>query len=265
VDNVLIGRLFGTAPVALYSRAYSFLYLELYAVRTVVSVLYPALVGMKGDTARARRAFLRVASVVTLITWPCSLGLALVAEPFVRLGFGQAWLGMVPLLQALAPVAVWQALTSLQGLLFQLAGRTELQLRTVVLSNVICIGGMVAGLYWGTFGLAVGYAVASLLSAVVTLWLALPLIESSLGELLREVASVALCCVPLVVATSLTVFSLRSFSPWLQLLGAASAGAAGFALGVRLVRPAAWAHCLDAVKVLRTRAPRRDPDALSGA
>jgi O-antigen/teichoic acid export membrane protein len=264
VDNVLIGRLFGASPLALYSRAYSFLYLELYGVRTVVSVLYPTLVGMKDDLTRARRAFLRVAGVVTLVTWPCALGLALVADPFVRTGFGASWVGMVPLVRALAPVAVWQALTSLQGLLFQLADRTDLQLRTVVISNVICIAGMVAGLYWGVLGLAIGYAVASLVSAIVTLKLALALIESSVLELLREVRGVAVCCVPLAMGASASCVLLQRLPPWLQLVAAAAAGAACFALSVLAVRPAAWQHCLEALTALRTQPSRPAPDALRG-
>jgi O-antigen/teichoic acid export membrane protein len=251
LDNVLVGRLFGSAPLALYSRAYSFLYLELYGIRTVVSVLFPTLAATPDDVPRTKSAILRVSGIVALITWPCAIGLALVADPFVRAVFDESWVGMIPLLRVLAPVGVWQSVTGLERTLYQLAGRTDLQLRTVTLTNVFCIVFMVAATPWGPVGIALGYAIASILIAYWTFRLALGLVGASLTEVLREVRGVGLCCVPLALGCQVGRLLPNVQSPWLELLIAVGAGGAAYLVAVMLLRPAPYRHLMDSARAFR--------------
>jgi PST family polysaccharide transporter len=255
LDNVLIGRFYGKSDLALYNRAYSFIYLPLYLARTVSTVLFPTLSSLSHDVVRVKRAFLRVAGVVAFVTWPAVVGLVVTAEPFVRTAFGPQWVGMIPLLQILAPVALWQSIGTLHGLLFQARGRADLQFRINLLSNVFGGVGICTGLHWGPRGVALGYLVGSAATATMNLTYALREVDGSLKDLLKVVWKTAVCC--LAMATVVTAFLAMLPPQWpatARLGCAAIVGAAAYALVVVLLRPEAWNDVRGAMKTM-TRGP----------
>lgn len=98
---LLVGGFVGAGAAGLYSVA-----AEIAAMPTtellepMTRAVYPALAS---DAATgASGTWLRVAAVAALVTLPGGVGIALVAQPLVRLGFGAAWDAAVPALQILA-------------------------------------------------------------------------------------------------------------------------------------------------------------------
>jgi lipopolysaccharide exporter len=64
--------------------------------------VFPSYAKLSGELTLLKRAYLRVASVLFLVTLPAGIGLALVAEPVVLVFLGDKWRDVVPLLQILA-------------------------------------------------------------------------------------------------------------------------------------------------------------------
>ena len=57
---------------------------------------------MVSDLRELKDAYVRVASIVALFAVPAGVGIAMVADPVVRLAVGVKWLEAVPLIQLLA-------------------------------------------------------------------------------------------------------------------------------------------------------------------
>ncbi len=126
-DQVLIGRFIGKTSLGLYTVGNN---LSATPTREVTApltaTLYPAFVRLAADRSRLASGYQRAQSLVTAITLPFGIGMALVAEPFVRLFMGEKWLGAVFIIQALSCVFALQTLGSLAGPLAMASGQTRL-------------------------------------------------------------------------------------------------------------------------------------------
>jgi O-antigen/teichoic acid export membrane protein len=101
--DLIIGRILPLAAVGLYSRASS-LAGQFHALVTgaIGGVFYPAFARLRDQGGPLGRPYARVVSGYTAIIWASMAGLAVAAEPLVRLLYGEKWLAVAPLLRWIA-------------------------------------------------------------------------------------------------------------------------------------------------------------------
>jgi O-antigen/teichoic acid export membrane protein len=97
--DLIIGKLLTLTAVGLYSRAVSLSD----QFRTLISgaigsVFFPAFARIRDRGEDLGQPYLRVCAGYSAVVWPGMAGLALASEPIVRLLYGEAWLGVAPLL-----------------------------------------------------------------------------------------------------------------------------------------------------------------------
>lgn len=68
----------------------------------VMRAAYPGYAKVAHDREALKRAFLAVQAMVITLTLPAGVGIALLADPFVRILLGEKWLAAVPIVQVLA-------------------------------------------------------------------------------------------------------------------------------------------------------------------
>src|SRR5437667_125475 len=89
-DSIVIGRRLGTLDLGIYEYAYRLYMYPLEVITLVlISVMFPTLAGMQNDRAAMGRAFLRANGAIALAAFPMMIGLAVVADPFVRVALGE--------------------------------------------------------------------------------------------------------------------------------------------------------------------------------
>lgn len=74
--------------------------------------MYPGMALIAEDTERYQKARLKTTQTLVGVLTPVGVGVALVAEEFVRLLIGDQWSNTVPVIQALAPVAALAGLVA---------------------------------------------------------------------------------------------------------------------------------------------------------
>ncbi|MEX5259346.1 lipopolysaccharide biosynthesis protein [Kocuria sp. CPCC 205263] len=163
VDNLLVGKFYGAADLALYSLAYRVLLTPVQMVGQMVSrVLFPAIASHKANLPEVSRLTLRSMSAISLITFPLMTFVAISGEDAVLVFLGSSWLGAVPVLQILALTGARQSVTSIHAPLLLGMGKSQTHLRFNLIAAAVQIGGIVAGLSWGMVGVAWGYTIAGL-------------------------------------------------------------------------------------------------------
>jgi PST family polysaccharide transporter/lipopolysaccharide exporter len=110
--------------------------------QVISSVMFPTFSKFQGDPARLRDAFLKTVRTNAALSIPASVGIALVAPPFVRGFLGEQWVPMIPLMQILALYGGLRAFTRVFGSVWKAVGRpdyiTKLSaLRVVLLALLI--------------------------------------------------------------------------------------------------------------------------------
>lgn len=110
---LVIGKLLESASVGLFSLAR-----EVSALATselvlpIGRVLVPGLSTLGDQPAAMRRAFLDGLSMIVMLALPLTVGIALTADPLVRVAMGPKWVAAIPLTQILVVVGVARVCTS---------------------------------------------------------------------------------------------------------------------------------------------------------
>ncbi len=171
IDSVAIGLLWGPAALGLYNRAYQLLMapiVQLLAPMTRVAL--PVLSRLQDDRTRFM-AFLRrgqlVGSLIAGTIYALAIGLA---HPLVVLVFGEEWIQLVPIFQALGVGGIFRALNQVAYWAYLSLGLSVQQFRYYLVSQPIIVLCLLAGLPWGPLGVAVGHSVAYALNWFAALW-----------------------------------------------------------------------------------------------
>jgi PST family polysaccharide transporter len=188
-DNLLVGRYAGSAALGIYARSYTILLLPVAQVSGVIAnVMFPALSAIQKDVERVRDVYLKSISVISLVTFPLTLGLLVVSRSFILALFGDKWAGMIPILQVFCLLGALQSIGTTVGWIYQSQGRTDLMFRVGLISGSVFIVSFIAGLRWGAIGVAVAYTLANLLVWYPTWAIPARLIDLDFLMMLRSLA-----------------------------------------------------------------------------
>lgn len=161
VDSLVVGRWLGAAALGYYQMAYNVMMYPIQNVTQVLGrVMLPTFSRIQDDDERFRNAYIRVTTVISLVTFPMMLGLMAVCEPFVLTIVGKQWQPIVPLLLILCPIGMAQSVMSSVGYIYTAKGRTDWMFRWSIAALFMTIPGFLVGLRWGIYGVATGYACA---------------------------------------------------------------------------------------------------------
>jgi lipopolysaccharide exporter len=126
-DDLVVGRLLGSAGLGLYRMAYFVSNLPISeVVHSTSDVLFSAFSKLQDRLANLRQAYLDTIHAVALITFPMTAGLLFVARDLTVVVLGTRWLPMVPALQALALGGFTRSIAATTGALFQSVGRPKI-------------------------------------------------------------------------------------------------------------------------------------------
>jgi len=188
-DNLLIGRFVGSAALGIYARSYTILLLPVWQVSGVITnVMFPALSAIQKDVKRVRELYLSSISVISLVTFPLTLGLFVVSRSFVLALFGDKWAAMIPLLQIFSLLGAIQSISTTVGWIYTSQGRTDIMFRFGLISGSIFIISFFVGLRWGALGVAVAYTIANFLLWYPTWSIPARLIDLDFVTMLRRLA-----------------------------------------------------------------------------
>ncbi len=168
-DFLVAGRILGKAALGFYNVGWTLASIPVDRVVALVGQVTPAFFSaVQQDPAALRRYLLRITEGLALITFPVSVGLALVARDFVLVVLGAKWAGAIVPLQVLAAYAAVRSLTPLLPQLLQITGDSRFEMWRMVAAAVAmptCF--YLGGQRWGTVGLAMAWVLVDPLFEVI--------------------------------------------------------------------------------------------------
>jgi PST family polysaccharide transporter len=163
LDNALIGKVWGGIQLGLYSRAYQMLLMPMQQINApLIAVAVPALSRLADSPERYRAAYLKILEKVAMVTMPGVVFMIATSDWLVLFLLGPQWsksgrifmlLGVAAIIQPAARTALW---------LFTTQGRAREIFKWGIISGVIAMVSIVAGLPWGAIGVAASYAATDL-------------------------------------------------------------------------------------------------------
>jgi len=171
LDNILIGRYIGAAPLGIYSKAYQLFMLPITQVRAPIQqVALPALSALRGDPPRYLRYYTRLTDILAAVVVPLTTFVFVEADFLVRLLLGPQWMAAVPVFRILAIAGIVQGVASTRGLVQLSYGYSGRYLRWGIANALAMIIAFFAGLPYGIEGVAAAYVIANYIILVPSLW-----------------------------------------------------------------------------------------------
>ena len=224
---LLVGGLAGTGAAGLFNIASEIASMPTTELlEPMTRAVYPALAAE--PATGASHAWLRVAAVAAIVTLPGGVGIALVARPLVRLGFGSGWEGAVPALRilALAGSASTFGLFGLTHFLAEGKLRTILAVTTAAAAaRVLLLAALIPAA--GMTGAAMAVAASVVLEDSLAIGLALRGTESAVRSLAAVLWRPALATAAMALAVPPVLDAIAAPLP--ALLAGIAAGMAAYA------------------------------------
>jgi PST family polysaccharide transporter len=167
VDALLVGSVIGVKALGIYSMAVQFMRVpDMVLTGPVYTSLFPTIAASVADREKVAAMYVSALRVMTILSAPAMVGLALTGGYAADLFLGPKWVGLPPVLAVLAPAGAVLCLLPINGAVMLGFGRSDVQFRTSSLCTALYLTGVALGLPFGIEGVAIGCASACVLGAV---------------------------------------------------------------------------------------------------
>ncbi len=155
-DFLVAGKLLGQAATGAYVLAWYIASAPVDKITAMVSRVGPAFFSaVQGERDVLRRYLFGLSNALAFITFPASLGLALIADDLVHVAFGPKWQAAIMPLRLLAFAASLRSITPLLNSVLNVVDDARYAMWNCVLCAVVMPICYVIGSRWGVAGIAV--------------------------------------------------------------------------------------------------------------
>ena len=226
VDNLVVGRVLGAAPLGFYEKSYRLMNLPVSELSSRLGqVLFPAYARIQDDPGRLRAAVRKTLLALSLVGFPLFATLAVLGDPVIRVMYGPKWLAAIVPFQLLCLAGPGRMLANVLGAAMNAGGQVAVEVRRRAVILVLLAVGSWAGTPWGLPGVAAAVAAVNWLSAAALATVATRVMPFTLPDILRP-QRVALIATLGLAATEYALFNWVG-SSWNHVVRAIVAGIAG--------------------------------------
>lgn len=188
LDNLLVGRAFGTKALGSYTVAYNLVRTPTnHLVTSIQQVLFPSSAKAGEIDDAYRDAYLALIWVLSLLVFPLFFSVAALAQPIILLIYGETWAETALILAPLALAMPFHALMAVGGPILWGRGkaaqemRIQLAIAAVFLSLLLVLASTSAAVMaWGVAGMYIVRCMALQLQVISTL-------SIRMGDIVRAV------------------------------------------------------------------------------
>jgi PST family polysaccharide transporter len=229
LDYLIIGRVFGNTALGIYTLAFRLPeLLVLNPLWVMANAVFPAYASIQDQPEALRRGFLTTVRFVEIMSVPLSLGLMLVADPLVRVIFGEQWLEAIPIVRVLALFVLVRSIGFNAGDVYMAVGRPDILAKLELLNAVILVPALWVGTYFGLVWVAVGHLLAGIVRMVIDLFVAARFVNVSVKDILLQLKPSFISGVPLVFFVGSSLYLTTNVPPFIRLVLAITVGAVGY-------------------------------------
>jgi O-antigen/teichoic acid export membrane protein len=159
-DFVVAGRILGQVELGAYTVGWTLANTPIQQITSLVATVTSALLAaVQSEYTMVRRYFLNLTEGLALVTFPLTIGLALVSHEFVFALLGAKWSAVVSPLRLLALYASLRSVTPLLSNVLTVTGETRFGMELSVISVFSYPTAFYVGSHWGITGIAAAWIV----------------------------------------------------------------------------------------------------------
>jgi PST family polysaccharide transporter len=187
LDNVTVGRVLGRSALGFYGLAWTLANLPLEKVTSLVTTVVPSYLSVVQKTPEEVRRYVRtLTEALSLITFPATVGLGLVAKELVPVALGHKWDGVVLPLQILSVYGAFRSIVALLPKVLTAVGKTRFLMWTDLFALMLMPSAFYIGTHWGAAGVAWAWVIAYPAVAGLLYWKTFTAIGMRAGEYIQR-------------------------------------------------------------------------------
>src|SRR5690606_20921933 len=218
IYKLIIGKFFMASTLGLFTQARVFVdQVTLSATSTLQTVTYPILSKTKNDPERLKRAYQKIIMASSFVIFPLTMGLAVLAKPFILTLVGEKWIDAVPFIQILCFSGALYHLHSINLNVLKVMGRSDLFLKLEIIKKINITIAVIIGIQFGIWGLLLGSVISSYIALFINMHYTQRFINYSYKEQFKDLLPIVFQSLPMLIGVAAFVY-LTDFANTLTLI-----------------------------------------------
>lgn len=187
LSQLIIGKRYTSEDLAQYNRGSQFPRLIVNNINTSIdSVLLPTMSSEQDHKERVRSMTRRAIRTSTYLMMPMMVGLAVCAEPMVRLILTEKWLPCVPFLRIFCFTYAFYPIHTANLNAINAMGRSDLFLKLEIIKKVMGLAVLLSTMWFGVMAMAYSSLLTSILGQIINSWPNRKLLSYKYSEQFRD-------------------------------------------------------------------------------
>lgn len=235
IYTIVIGKFFSANSLGVYSRADGLAQFPSSNITGVLqSVTFPVLSTIQDDEARLADAYKRFLRLSAFVVFPLMVGLAAVADPFIRIVLTDKWEGAIYFLQILCFSLMWYPIHAINLNLLMVRGRSDYFLKLEVIKKILGVATLCVTIPMGLVAMCYGRIFTSVICLGLNTYYTNKLIGYGFGSQMKELSHILVHSLVMCGIVFAIVHYLSNL--WLQLFVGTLAGAVYYIVGAYMMK-----------------------------
>jgi teichuronic acid exporter len=186
--SLIIGKMYNPAMLGFYNRGQQFPSLIVSNINgSIQSVMLPVLSSLQDNRPRVKDMMRRAIVTSSFIIFPMMVGLAVTAEPLVKLLLTDKWLPAVPFLQIFCAVYALMPIHTANLQAINALGRSDIFLKLEIIKKIIGLSILAVTVFYGVYAIALGQVLGGILSSFINAYPNKKLLKYSYKEQWKDI------------------------------------------------------------------------------
>lgn len=169
--TLIIGKLYTTSDLAYYNKSKQFPHLIVNNVNlSIDSVLLPTMSSVQDSKEKVKAMTRRAIKTSTYIMMPLMVGLAVCAEPLVRVVLTEKWMSCVPYLRIFCFTYAFYPIHTANLNAIKAMGRSDLFLKLEIAKKIVGLVFLLSSMWFGVMMMAYTLLITSVISQIINAW-----------------------------------------------------------------------------------------------
>jgi teichuronic acid exporter len=211
--SLIIGKIYSPSLLGYYNRGQQFPKLIVMNINgSIQSVMLPALASHQNNREKVKGMVRRSIVTSSFVMFPIMVGLAVVAEPVVKIVLTEKWLPAVPFLQIFcASYALWPIHTAnLQAI--NAMGRSDIFLKLEIIKKIIGLIILGISIPFGVYTMALGTLLSGIIATFINAYPNLKLLDYSYLQQWKDIMPSLL--ISLIMGLIVYTMNYLNLDPW---------------------------------------------------
>jgi teichuronic acid exporter len=210
--SLIIGKMYNPAMLGFFNRGQQFPSIIVSNINgSIQSVMLPVLASQQDNRPRVKNMMRRAIVTSSFMIFPTMVGLAVIAEPLVKLLLTDKWLPCVPFLQIFCIVYAFMPIHTANLQAINALGRSDIFLKLEIIKKTMGLFILAITVFYGVYAIALGQVLSGIISSFINAYPNKKLLNYSYNEQWNDIyPSLILSLVMGIVVYSLKLLGLSA-------------------------------------------------------